>query len=76
MPTNHPDTPDDPFDREAFETELAALIDRARRADADIEGAYDVRTPRPNERAYTVEITEIESRAVASAGRDTSSVVD
>ena len=61
MPTNQPTT--EPFDRDIFQIELAELIDHAREAGVDLRGAYDVRTPQPDHADYTVEITEVATRA-------------
>lgn len=43
----------------AFETELGELVAQARREGTDVRGAYDMRTPNPDEPDYTVEITEV-----------------
>ena len=59
MTTDDPLSADESFDRDSFRTELAELIDHSREANADIEGAYDVRSPRPGDTDYTIEITEI-----------------
>lgn len=59
MTPHQPPSPDEPFDRETFERELATIIDKARAAAVDIEGGYDVRTPRSEYPDYTVEITAL-----------------
>ena len=51
-----------PLDHETLETEFADLIKRAREADLTVEGAYDVRSPWPEETDYTVEISPIAKR--------------
>lgn len=53
---------DDPFDRETFRIELAELVDHACETGVDIEGAYDVRSPRPDDIDYTVEISRVVDR--------------
>ena len=58
----HP-TATEPFDRETFQTELAELIDHAREAGVDPRGGYDVRTAQPEHTDYTIEITEVVTRA-------------
>lgn len=50
---------DGDFDRASFETDLAALITRARTADIDPRGAYDVRTAEDGTGDYTVEISAV-----------------
>jgi len=57
-----PRRPDEPTDREGFETALSHLVATAEEAGIDIEGAYDVRTPRGDRSDYTVEITVIQKR--------------
>ena len=53
---------DDPTDRAGFETALSRLVRTAEEAGLDIEGAYDVRTPRGDHDDYTIEIAVIEKR--------------
>ncbi len=50
------------MDVPAFETDLIDLVDEARSDGVSVAGAYDVRTPRPDEPDYTVEITEVSKR--------------
>lgn len=61
MGTDDP-PPADPIDRETFETELAALVEHAREAGVDIEGAYDCRAPQTDHPDYTVEISALTPR--------------
>ena len=48
-----------PASASGFEAELRELVVQAQRAGTDVRGAYDMRTPNPNEPDYTVEITEV-----------------
>lgn len=57
-----PRRPDEPTDREGFETALSRLVATAEETGVDIEGAYDVRTPWGDRDDYTVEITVIQKR--------------
>lgn len=50
---------DSPTNRDEFETQLKQLITAANDDEIPIEGAYDVRSPKPDERDYQVEITEV-----------------
>jgi hypothetical protein len=45
-----------------FETQLHHLVRAARDNEVAIEGAYDVRSPRADERDYQVGVTEIAKR--------------
>lgn len=42
-----------------FDTELGRLVSKARDQNVPVEGAYNVRSPDPDMRDYTIEITEI-----------------
>ena len=59
MTTEDENSTDEPFDSEDFADELMELISHAEKADIDVRGSYDVRTPRPDQNSYTVEISEI-----------------
>jgi len=63
MTASHSD-PADGFDHEAFRTALRALLDQARRADVDLEGAYNVRTPLPDQPDHTVEISKLQKTVI------------
>lgn len=54
--------PDDPADREAFETAVSRLVAGADANGVDVRGAYDVRIPRSENPEYTVEISAVEGR--------------
>lgn len=54
----------DRMDVSTFEIELTQLIESARNDETQIRGVYDVRTPRPDEPDYTVEITEVAKQSV------------
>ncbi len=58
----HPRQPNDPTDSEEFDRTLSGLVSDAEANGIDIEGAYDVRTPRGDRSDYTVEITVIQKR--------------
>ena len=62
MTTDTPRSDNKPFDCETFETELAELVAHARKSGVDLDGAYDVRTPHPDQSDYTVEISRMAPR--------------
>lgn len=60
--------PNDPTDRNEFETTLTRLVSNAASNGVDVEGAYDVPTRRVDRTDYTVEITEVETRFSSDDG--------
>ena len=62
MTTDTPGSANKSFDRDAFEAELAELAARARKSGVGLDGAYDVRTPHPDQSDYTVEISRMAPR--------------
>ena len=60
-----PTPPTDPIDDEEFTTQLNQLIDRARNSDIQLIGAWNARSPHPDEPDYTIEITEQTKRSPA-----------
>ena len=52
-------TTDKPMNTDELETRLRELISAARDKEIPLEGAYDVRSPRTDDRDYQVEITEV-----------------
>ena len=52
-----PSSRDDPIDETEFATALKQLIERARDSDIQLVGAWDARSPHPDESDYTIEIT-------------------
>ena len=49
--------------RDDFEAHLQQAVATARDNDVPIEGAYDIRSPHPEDRDYQIEISEIAPRA-------------
>lgn len=52
----------EPTTVEEFDAELGRLVSEARDQNVPIEGAYNVRSPDPDTRDFTIEITEIAKR--------------
>lgn len=55
------------YDRDAFETELAALVKRVRTAGVDMEGGYDVRADDESP-DYTIEVFEVVPQSFERSG--------
>lgn len=53
---------DEPMIEDEFDAELDRLVAEARDEGVPIEGAQNVRSPRPDDPDYTIEITEITKR--------------
>lgn len=64
--TPPPDSHDDYGTRDEFAAKLERLVAEARDNDIPIEGAYNVRSPHPDDSDYTIEISEITKRKPAS----------
>ena len=62
---------DEPMTRDEFATELEHLVAEARDESVPIEGAYNTRSPRPDDVDYTVEISAIAKRVPEWARNDT-----
>lgn len=58
--------PNSPTNRDELETQLKQLITAAQNNGVSVRGAYDVRSPKPDERDYQVEITEVASSVDSS----------
>ena len=52
-------TTDKPMNTDEFEARLRELISAARDKEVPLERAYDVRSPKADDRDYQVEITEV-----------------
>jgi hypothetical protein len=52
----------DPTTLDEFDAELEQLVATARDENIPIEGAHNVRSPRPDDADYTIEISEIVNR--------------
>jgi hypothetical protein len=64
---NSPMTPsprpqNDPTTLDEFDAELEQLVAKARAENIPIEGAYNARSPHPDDADYTIEISEIINR--------------
>ena len=56
--------------RREFETELRALVGRARQQTAPIHGAYSIRSPDTTIQDYDVEITKVANSADTSESEE------
>jgi hypothetical protein len=67
-PPRAPDSGDDNdiTTRTAFDTALERVVATARDANVPLEGAYNVRSPRPDVPDYTIEVTEQTKRVPGS----------
>ena len=50
---------DGPTNRDEFGTQLRQLVRSARDNEVAVRGAYDVRSPKPDERDFQIEVTEV-----------------